>query len=361
MFKGAAFLKVVEGNMGNQKCCCEHGEAKKKAWYRNSLFLILLATGLLIVASLIFPFLRPFFDAFLRYARIIFIPVVLGLFLGGVIDHFVPNEYISKHLTHSKKRTIIYSVGLGFLMSACSHGILALSMELHKKGASGPAVVSFLLASPWANLPITILLFGFFGAKAFLIVFGALGVALVTGWILQWLDRKGWIERNKNSVAVEETFSIRKDVARRFRDYRFSFSGALKDLHGIGTGMIGLADMVLGWILIGMILAGLAGAFVPSHVFHQYFGPTVLGLLITMTAATVIEVCSEGSSPLAFEIYRQTGAFGNSFAFLMGGVVTDMTEIGLIWKNLGWRTALWMVAISLPQVLLLGWIFNRLA
>jgi uncharacterized membrane protein YraQ (UPF0718 family) len=63
---------------------------------------------------------------------------------------------------------------------------------------------------------------------------------------------------------------------------------------------------------------------------------------------------------LAFEIYRQTGAFGNAFVFLMGGVVTDMTEIGPVWKNIGHRTALWMVAISLPQVIFLGWIFNHL-
>ena len=96
------------------------------------------------------------------------------------------------------------------------------------------------------------------------------------------------------------------------------------------------------------------------HIFHQYLGPTFLGLVITIVVATILEVCSEGTSPLAFEIYRQTGAFGNSFAFLMGGVVTDVTEIGLIWKNLGQRTALWMLAVSLPQVIFLGWIFNRL-
>ena len=48
-------------------------------------------------------------------------------------------------------------------MSACSHGILAISMQLYKKGASIPSVITFLLASPWANFPVTILLFGFFG------------------------------------------------------------------------------------------------------------------------------------------------------------------------------------------------------
>jgi len=221
-------------------------------------------------------------------------------------------------------------------------------------------VVSFLLASPWANLPITILLFGFFGAKAFLIVGGALLVALVTGFSLQGLDRLGWIERNRHSVEVEEGFSIWQDILRRFREHEFSHESFRHAVRGIWKGMASLAAMVLPWVLIGILLSGLVSAFVPGHIFHQYFGPTLLGLLVTMGVATVLEVCSEGTSPLAFTIYQQTGAFGNAFAFLMGGVVTDVTEIGLVWKNLGPRTALWMLAITLPQVVVLGWLFNKI-
>lgn len=343
--------------------CCEHGKHEpgaKKPWYRDNLLWIAVTCVALLAISLLIPRYRAFYDAFMGFARIVFGPVLIGLFLGGVIEHYIPRTYISKHLAGTGKRTVLYSVGLGFLMSACSHGILALSMELHKKGASGPAVVSFLLASPWANLPITILLFGFFGAKALLIVFGALGIALITGWALQELNRRNWIEQNPNSVAAEEGFSIRRDIGRRLREYRFSWVGLGNDLKSILKGSIALADMVLGWILIGMIMAGLAGAFVPAHIFHQYLGPTLLGLCVTIIVATIMEVCSEGTSPLAFEIYRQTGAFGNAFVFLMAGVVTDMTEIGLVWKNIGRRTAFWMITISLPQVILLGWILNQL-
>ena len=122
--------------------------------------------------------------------------------------------------------------------------------------------------------------------------------------------------------------------------------------------MIGLADMVLSWLLIGILLASLIGVFVPPHIFHRFLGATPLGLLLTLALAAVLEVCSEGTAPLAFEIYKNTGAFGNVFAFLMGGVVTDYTEIGLVWSNLGRKTAFWMVAVALPQVVLLGALFN---
>jgi hypothetical protein len=338
--------------------CCS-ASSKKKPWYKTGLFLIACLTGALLSASFFFPKLRPFYDSFMHYAHMVFLPVIIGFLLGGLIDHFVAEEYISKHLAVPKKRTILYSVGLGFLMSACCHGVLAISMEVHKKGASGPAVVSFLLASPWANLPITILLFGFFGWKALLIVGGALLIALNTGLILQGLEHFGKIEKNLNSVTVDQDFSILKDVTEKFRNYRWTREAVGADIRGVWTGIRNLIDMILIWILIGMVLAGLISAFVPPHIFHQYLGPTLLGLFVTLGMATVIEVCSQGTAPLAFEIYRQTGAFGNAFAFLMAGVVTNFTQIALVWKNIGRRTALWMFAVTLPQVMLLGWIFNK--
>lgn len=338
--------------------CCAHDGKKKTPWYRSGLFVISAVTAALYGASAYFPLLAPFKESLIDYFRMIGGPVALGFILGGLVDYYVPKEYISKYLARRDKRTVFYAAGLGFLMSACSHGILALAIELHKKGASGPAVVSFLLASPWANLPITILLIGFFGAKGCLIILAALLVAVLTGLLFQFLDSRGWIEKNRHSVLSARDFSIRKDITARWGRYSFSAQGLVRDAAGIGRGIYDLVQMVLWWVLLGVLLASLASAFVPPHFFHRFFGPTLGGLAATLLAATILEVCSEGTSPLAFEIYKQTGAFGNAFAFLMGGVVTDYTEIGLIWQRLGRRTALWMLVISIPQVLALGWLFN---
>lgn len=350
--------------MKNQTPCCKHdlheGNLRSRPWYGNFSLLTVLGSVILYCSSALIPFLNPFQKSFAEYLRLMLLPLTAGFLLGGLIDYFVPREYVSKFLGRKTKRTVLYAVGLGFLMTACSHGILALSMELHKKGASGPAVVSFLLASPWANLPITFLLIGFFGWKGLLIILTALLIAVVTGFVFQGLDSKGWIETNRHAVSVDSGFSIRKDIAGRIRGYKFCGRQILRDLRGVGQGIWQLSEMVLGWILVGILLASFAEAFIPTKFFHQFVGPSIYGLLATLAAATVLEVCSEGTSPLAFEIYRQTGALGNAFAFLMGGVVTDYTEIGLVWMNLGRRTALWMVGVTIPQVMVLGWLFNAM-
>jgi uncharacterized membrane protein YraQ (UPF0718 family) len=220
-------------------------------------------------------------------------------------------------------------------------------MQLYKKGASIPAVITFLLATPWANLPVTILLFGFFGWKAFLFILAAMIIALITGGVFMGLEKAGLIEKSK-------TIPIKEDYEWHAIKH-FSLKESIK---GTFRGSMNLANMVLWWILIGFMLAGLIGAYVPGHIFMQYFGHNIWGLLLTLLFATIIEVCSEGSAPIAFEIFNKVGTLGNPFIFLMAGVATDYTEIGLIWTNIGKKSAIWLPIITVPQILIVALLFN---
>ncbi|MFH1782185.1 MAG: permease [Candidatus Omnitrophota bacterium] len=337
------------------------GRCKDKAkWYNDRLFYVSLLLIIVCLLSYAVPILAPFRMSLFMYLKKIWWAIILGLMLGGVIDHFIPREYVSHILSKPKKRTIFYSVILGFFMSACSHGILALSIELHKKGASNPAVVAFLLASPWANLPLTIMLLAFFGLKALYIIFAAIIIAITTGFIYQLLESKGLIEINNNIIDTKEDFSLTGDIKKRFSSYKFSQERLILDLKGVYKGALSLGNMVLWWILVGMALASAFGAYVPQSIFQRYMGHTFLGMLGTLLVATVLEVCSEGTAPLAFEIYAKTLAFGNAFVFLMAGVVTDYTEIGLLYFNVGKRVAIWLPIVTVPQVILFGILANRL-
>ena len=348
-----------------EKISCPSCEHKHKVpWYKERLYIITIIAIVLVMISYFVDELNPFFAAFKEYFLLIWWAILLGFIIGGIIDYFIPREYIEKYLSRHQKRTILYAIVFGFLMSACSHGILAIAMELYKKGASTSAVIAFLLASPWANLPITILLFGFFGFKALLVVISAFLIAITTGLIYQKLERKGWVECDKcksgEDYLILTDFSIIKDIKRRWKNYEFTKNNVKTAVKGTLQGSWALTKMVMWWLIIGMIMASVARVIAMQYheLFMMYMGPTVLGLLVTLFFATIIEVCSEGSSPLAFEIYNQTRAFGNSFTFLMAGVATDYTEIGLIWHNIGRKAAIWLPLITVPQILILGYLFN---
>jgi len=86
----------------------------------------------------------------------------------------------------------------------------------------------------------------------------------------------------------------------------------------------------------------------------------MIGLLLTLLAATVIEVCSEGSSPIAADLLTRAGAPGNAFTFLMAGAATDYTEIMVLRETTkSWKATFALPLLTTPQVLLIAWVLNH--
>jgi uncharacterized membrane protein YraQ (UPF0718 family) len=118
--------------------------------------------------------------------------------------------------------------------------------------------------------------------------------------------------------------------------------------------------MVLRWIFFGFVLTALIRGFVPDDTFQQYFGPTLAGLFLTLLATTVIEVCSEGSSPIAADLLTRANAPGNAFVFLMAGAATDYTEIMALKETTrSWKATLALPLLTTPQVILIGWLLQQ--
>jgi len=338
--------------------CCSTLTRRSLIWQHRLLITVVILAATLALSYGV-PGLESFRHSFASYMKMMWWALLIGFLLGGMMDHYVPREYVAHILARPKKRTIFYSVFLGFLMTVCNHGVLAIAMQFYKKGASTSSIVAFFLASPWANFPLTFMMIGFFGPlKGLFLILAAIVIAILTGFVFQALEAKGVVEKNSFSPSLEQNFDLKGDLIRRIRAYRFNSEQLRSDARGIAKGVRELADMTLWWLLIGVTLASLASAYVPPHFFHQYMGKSFLGMAVTLVAATFVETCSTGMSPLAFEIYRQTGALGNALVFLMAGVATNYTAIGLLWVNAGRRTALWMPIVSVPLILLFGYIAN---
>lgn len=335
--------------MKTDKSCCT---TKKNKWYREPLFLVLIFITVLSLSNILLTnlgikFLNPALVKFWTYVGQTWWAILLGILIGGLIDLFVPQELMVKLLNGGRK-SVILAVFLGFLASACSHGILAIAVSLFKKGASTASTLAFLLAAPWANIAITILLFSLFGLKALFIVIGALLIAIISGLVFQILEEKGIIESNKNV----ETKNIDK--------IKWEKRGLTESITFLANSSFTLLRTVMWWVLFGFILASFLGAYLPDMIFTNYFGPTLLGLMASLILASLMEICSEGTAPMAFELFKKTGAFGNSFVFLQAGVVTDFTEIGIIATNIGKRAAIAMVTVCVPLVIIGGILLNML-
>jgi uncharacterized membrane protein YraQ (UPF0718 family) len=255
-------------------------------------------------------------------------------------------------------RGLLRATLAGVFLDLCSHGILAVGMKLYERGASAGQVMAFLLASPWNSLSLTLILIALIGigwTAAFVLL--SLVIGVITGLIFERLEAAGTLPPNP----WREQLGERRPLAELWPEFRaslrFSAGGTLALLR---DGVAG-SRVVIRWALFGIVLAGLIRAFVPEDVFAAWFGASVAGLWLTLLATTVIEVCSEGSTPIAADLLNRAGAPGNSFTFLMAGVATDYTEVMSIRDTTrSWRIALMLPMVTVPQVLLIGYLLNQL-
>lgn len=282
--------------------------------------------------------------------------IAIGIVFVGLLGE-VPRETVMKILGRGGTWNGLFrATAAGVLLDLCSHGILAVGMKLYERGASTGQVMAFLIASPWNSLSLTLILFGLIGV-GWTLAFIALSlvIALISGWVFEKLVAGGKLPGNPfgNHVTAENAPSLWGLLGQA----RFSANGTGRILM---EGVRG-SRMVIRWALFGVVIAGLIRAFVPEDIFADWFGPTVVGLLLTVLAATIIEVCSEGSVPIAADLMNRAAAPGNSFTFLMAGVATDYTEVMTIRDTTrSWRIALALPLVTLPQVILVGLLLNQL-
>lgn len=282
--------------------------------------------------------------------------VLVGIAFLAVLSK-VPREFVMSILGRGRGLGGILRATLaGVLLDLCSHGILMIGTKLYERGASAGQLMAFLIASPWNSFSMTLILIALIGlpwTAAFILL--SLLIAVITGLIFEIFVQKGILPSNPNRADIPDNFRFFAEA--RSGLARADWSAALfKDM-----ALSGLREskMVIRWLLFGIVIASMLRVFIDADDFAQYFGPTLLGLGATVFFATVLEVCSEGSSPIAADILNRGGAPGNAFAFLMAGVSTDYTEVMVLKDSTrSWKIALFLPLVTLPQALLIAVLIN---
>ncbi|PJB70065.1 MAG: ATPase [Alphaproteobacteria bacterium CG_4_9_14_3_um_filter_47_13] len=319
--------------------------------------------GILVLSCLAFIFSVPipaifhFSHAVVDILGTVWWGILFGFLAVGLMNK-VPRSYFNVLLGRGDTfGGLIRAALAGLLLDLCSHGILMVGAKLYERGASLAQVMTFLIASPWNSITLTLILVALVGLPWTLVfIAGSAVIAILTGFIYMILVKHKILPDNPNTVKNDADFDIIKDAKERLKGFRLT-PGFLKDV--LHDGWFD-GKMVMRWLFLGIIIAALIRAFVSTDMLVAYFGPTLMGLLLTLLATTIIEVCSEGSTPVGAELVTRAGAPGNGFAFLMAGVATDYTEIMVIRQfTKKWLIAFSMPMITVPQIILLGWIMNN--
>ena len=339
-------------------CCPSDQPASRPDWFMwGSALLVALGYATYLLAPADMPhWLHHYAEGSFELMNAMWWGIALGVFFVGLLSH-VPRETIMRMLGEGGSwNGLLRATGAGVLLDLCSHGILAVGMKLYERGASVGQMMAFLIASPWNSFSLTLILFGLIGVGWTLsFILFSLIIALISGYIFDRLVRAGVLPDNPNRLPAGTDLSAAPSLISLIRESKPSRGGIgrllLEGLRG--------SKMVIRWALFGVVLASLIRAFVPADLFADWFGPTLIGLGLTVLAATIIEVCSEGSVPIAADLMNRASAPGNAFTFLMAGVATDYTEVMVIRDTTrSWKLALFLPLVTVPQVVLIGVLLN---
>ena len=339
--------------------CCGKPKPKidKLLWGSGTLVALGYFTYLLVPAASLPSALHHFSHGVFSLMNTMWVGIALGIFFVGLIGR-VPRDLVMSALGRdSGLNGILRATGAGLLLDLCSHGILMVGMRLYERGASLGQVMAFLIASPWNSISLTIILVALIGLPwtlAFIVLSGV--IAVISGLIFERLTANGTLPSNPNRSTLPDNYHFWPEVKANWKSIEWR-TDVLWDVLKDG---LKESTMILRWLLFGVVLAAALRSVVSVEMFQQWFGPTLFGLAVTLVVTTILEVCSEGSSPIAADILTRGKAPGNAFTFLMAGVATDYTEVMSIKERTkSWKIALFLPLVTVPQVIVIGWILNQ--
>ncbi len=247
--------------------------------------------------------------------------MMVGAVIGGIIEAFVPQEFVQRALTGHNTATVFVAAGLGIVVPICECAIVPIVRRLINKGIPLPAAIAFLLGAPIVN-PIvaasTWLAYrGNWGVVTTRMVCGyviAVTIALVLGAMFR---REEAIIPN-SGTSCEHVCCHCEDLHEGSMPSSFwskivdALSHARDDFFTFGK-----------FLIIGALVAAFARATIDVVAFRQLFASPMLSILAMMGLAVTLNLCSETDAFIAAG-FRAVFPETAQMAFMVLGPMLDL-------------------------------------
>jgi uncharacterized membrane protein YraQ (UPF0718 family) len=285
--------------------------------------------------------------------------LALGFILSGVIQAVVSQERMRETFGRDGIREVALATAFGAASSSCSYASAAVSRSLFKRGAALVPSLAFLFSSTNLVIELGIILY------------------LLLGWqftAAEWLG--GIVLVAIMALLVRVTYPARLiEAARNFKEAGSGHEHAAMPLQGatiwqklrnpelpvrIAQTFVMDASMLWKDILIGFLIAGFLGVFIPGNWWAALFlkgsspwlqvpANAVIGPLV----AVLSFVCSIGNVPLAAVLWSSGISFGGVLAFLYADLIV-LPLLDVYRRYYGWRMAAYIGTVFFVTMVLAG-------
>lgn len=296
--------------------------------------------------------------------------LVLGFALSAVVQAVVRRSTIQKMLGGDSPKTLALATGLGAASSSCSYAAVALARSLFRKGSSFTAAMAFEIASTNLVVELGIILALLIGWKFTLAEFigGPIMIILLAVFFRFFLRQKlikdARVQANKALAGSMEghaamDMSITKEGS--FWQRLLSKQGYTSVSH----------IFVMEWaavlrdVIIGLLIAGAVGAWVPNEFWQKLFLTDhallskLWGPIIGPIVAILSFVCSIGNVPLAGVLWNGGISFGGVISFIFADLII-LPILNIYRKYYGLKMAAFIAGSFYLTMVLAGYIVEAI-
>jgi hypothetical protein len=291
--------------------------------------------------------------------------LILGFFLSATVQSLVAKSTIARLLPDASPRSLARAAALGTASSSCSYAAAALSRSLFRKGADFTAATAFLFAS--TNLVVELglilaLLIGWqFTAAEFV---GGPVMIVALAWLFGRFLRPAAVAAARTQAEKGIAGSMEGHAA---MDMSVPASGGVLRRLASPAGFTAVShNFVMEWaailrdLVIGLLIAGAAAAWIPDDFWHHLFLAThptaakLWGPLIGPLVSVATSVCSIGNVPLAAVLWNGGISFGGVTAFIFADLIIPPLLI-IYAKYYGRRIAVFLFATFYAVMVFAGY------
>jgi uncharacterized protein len=257
--------------------------------------------------------------------------LILGFALSAAVQAVVSKREMSRLLPDDAPRSLCIASGLGAASSSCSYAAVALARSIFRKGANFTTAMAFQFASTNLVIELGIIMAVLLGWQFTLAEFvGGPLMIVFLALLFRALLRCGLVQQAREQA--------NRGLAGRMEghaDMDMAVTGGsiwsrLRSPQGFtATSHYFVMDWASVWvdIVLGLLLAGALGAWVPESFWQGFFlvdhplAAKLWGPLVGPIVAVLSFVCSIGNVPLAAVLWNGGISFGGVVAFIFADLI----------------------------------------
>lgn len=291
--------------------------------------------------------------------------LILGFLLSAAVQAVVSKKEMGKLMPDDSPRSLAIATGLGAASSSCSYAAVALARSIFTKGANFSSAIAFEIAS--TNLVVELgiimaLLLGwqftaaeFVGGPIMIIIFAFLARIFISPAVINQARK------------IAERGAQGKMEAHAQMDMAVAGNGSiLQRLLSANGRTVTSHYYVMDWqavykdILIGLLIAGAAAAWIPESFWRLLFLTdhpllaTIWGPIIGPVVAILSFVCSIGNVPLAAVLWNGGISFGGIVSFIFADLII-LPIINIYRKYYGWKMTVRLTGLLYLAMVLAGY------